>query len=219
MSGIWFIEFRLCEHGLVFSLKFSAVDLCWTVILCRNGCREDFGIPGAAAADYVEAALNRSSSLQQVPSSVSQEVPDFLDIQQQMQRQEQGQQQAVQEQMRQQQQQFQNQQELQQQEMQQQLAMQQQQQQQYQQRQAASGMGFPPYQQPAFGKEQQPGLCEWLTMSGYCLTQWYFAVVTACAFTCVSVSVNTMRYYAAYNATSCPAIQTCYHEQQHIVEC
>jgi hypothetical protein len=49
-------------------------------------CREAFGRQGHAGTDYVEAALNRSCSLQQVPSSISQDLPD---LQQEFQQQQQ----------------------------------------------------------------------------------------------------------------------------------
>jgi hypothetical protein len=91
---------------------------CWPAslhphLVVHLSCREAFGRQDHTGTDYVEAALNRSCSLQQVPSSISQDLPDLqqefqhatsqqqqlgssqqrlqqLDLQQQQQRQQQG---------------------------------------------------------------------------------------------------------------------------------
>lgn len=80
---------QLLQHSPVPYSHKKDVLLCaclriWMCAACRDGSRDGFSRPGNAATDYVEAALNRSCSLQQAPSSISQDLPDLPEFQQQL---------------------------------------------------------------------------------------------------------------------------------------
>jgi hypothetical protein len=74
------------------SLQRYAFPVCWHHVSCRASA---YSAQRAANADYVEAALNRSGSLQQLPGSVDR---DMHEMQEQQQRQMQERQQQQQQQ-------------------------------------------------------------------------------------------------------------------------